>query len=191
MKRSIVWLLLSGFAGALGLAAHAQTVPDGYGRQFSITAGGTMSAFQPDYAGGGFSETAPNRIYGLGTYVDVHFTHWFQVEGEGHWLRFNQLANINESTYLIGPRLPIQRLHFWRATPYAKALIGIGRMNFEYGYATGSFTALAYGGGLDWKLNKRISVRAVDFEYQQWPRWVNNQQLFPYGISAGVGYKIF
>ena len=150
-----------------------------------------MSAFQPDYAGGGFAETAPNRIYGLGTYVDVHFTHWFQVEGEGHWLRFNQLANINESTYLIGPRLPIQRLHFRRATPYAKALIGIGRMNFEYGYATGSFTALAYGGGLDWKLNKRISVRAVDFEYQQWPRWVNNQQLFPYGISAGVGYKIF
>jgi opacity protein-like surface antigen len=191
MKRSAAFLLLSGVFAAGSISAQAQTVPEGYGRQFSITAGGMASAFQPDYGGGGFAETSPNRLYGFGTYVDLHFTHWFQVEAEGRWLRYNQLANINESNYLIGPRLPIQKLHFWRATPYAKALIGLGKMNFEYNYATGQFTALAYGGGLDWKLNKRISVRAVDFEYQQWPRWVNNQQLFPYGISAGVGYRIF
>jgi hypothetical protein len=64
-------------------------------------------------------------------------------------------------------------------------------MNFEYNYATGQFTALAYGGGLDVKINRRLSVRAVDFEYQQWPKWINGQQLFPYGVSVGVGYKIF
>jgi len=191
MNRLGVFFLLSVLVVSGTLSVRAQVVPAGYGRTLSITAGGMVSGFQPDYAGGGFAETSPNRIYGLGTYVDIHFTHWFQVEAEGRWLRYNQLANINETNYLIGPRLPIQKLHFWRATPYAKALIGIGDMNFEYGYATGRFTDIAYGGGLDWKLTRRISVRAIDFEYQQWPKWINNQQLFPYGASVGVGYKIF
>jgi hypothetical protein len=191
MKPKAVFLLLSGLCATGSLSARAQVVPAASERTFSITGGGMASAFQPDYAGGGIAQTSPNRLYGFGTYVDIRFTRWFQVEAEGRWLRYNQLANINETNYLIGPRLPIQKLHFWRATPYAKALIGIGDMNFEYGYATGRFTDIAYGGGLDVRLTKRISVRAIDFEYQQWPKWINNQQLFPYGASVGLGYKIF
>lgn len=191
MKPIAVFLLVSCFVAAGTLSARAQVVPSGFGRTLSVTAGGMVSGFQPDYAGGGVAESSPNRLYGFGTYVDVHFTRWFQIEAEGRWLRYNELAQINESNYLIGPRLPIEKLHFWRATPYAKALIGLGKMNFEDSYATGQFTALAYGGGLDVKVNKRLSVRAVDFEYQQWPKWINNQQLFPYGVSVGVGYKIF
>jgi len=150
-----------------------------------------VSGFQPDYGGGGFAETGPNRLYGLGTYVDVKFNRWVQIEAEGRWLQLNQLDNINQSNYLIGPRYPIRKLHFWRATPYAKVLIGYANMNFEFNEATGRFTDIAYGGGLDVKLTKRISVRAIDFEYQQWPKWINNQQLFPYGASVGIGYRVF
>ena len=40
------------------------------------------------------------------------------------------------------------------------------------------------------ELTKRISVRAIDFEFQQWPKWLNSS-LAPYGASVGVGYKIF
>ena len=76
-----------------------------------------------------------------------------------------------------------------RATPYAKVLIGLGRMNFEYNLAYGRFTDIAYGGGSDFKLTKRLSVRG-DFEYQQWPKWINSS-LYPYGASVGVGYRIF
>jgi hypothetical protein len=43
---------------------------------------------------------------------------------------------------------------------------------------------------VDIKLTKRISVRAIDFEFQQWPKWLNSS-LAPYGASVGVGYKIF
>jgi opacity protein-like surface antigen len=186
MKRSLVFLFLSSLLAAGALSARAQVVPAAYGRQFSVTAGGMFSVFQPDYAGGGVAQTSPNRLYGVG-----RFTRWVQFEAEGRWLRFNQLDNINQSNYLIGPRLPIHKLHFWRATPYAKALIGLGDMNFEFNEASGRFTDIAYGGGLDWKVNRKISVRAVDFEYQQWPKWINNEQLFPYGVSVGVGYKIF
>jgi hypothetical protein len=38
-------------------------------------------------------------------------------------------------------------------------------------------------------LNKRFSARG-DFEYQQWPKWLNTS-LYPYGASVGIGYKIF
>ncbi len=189
-KRSIL-ALFSILLAAATLSARAQVVPSATGRQLSVTAGAMASAFQPDYAGGGVADASPNRLYGVGTYVDVKFTRWVQIEAEGRWLRYNQLANINETNYLIGPRLPIYRLHFWRATPYAKVLIGLGDMNFEFNEATGRFTDIAYGGGLDVKVTRRISVRAFDFEYQQWPKWINNQQLFPYGASVGVGYKIF
>jgi len=77
-------------------------------------------------------------------------THWIQAEAEGRWLRYNQYLNINESNYLIGPgcrsRPPRLARH-----PYAKVLIGLGKMNFEFNSATGSFTDVAYGGGVDIK----------------------------------------
>ena len=190
MKRTAFALLL--LLVALGTAsARAQVVPSAEGSRLSVTAGGLASAFQPDYAGGGVPATAPNRLYGIGAYVDVKVSQWVQFEAEGRWMRFNPYVQITEDNYLIGPRLPIHRLHFWRATPYAKALIGFGDMSFEYNEAHGRFTDIAFGGGLDVKVTRRISVRAADFEFQDWPSWVNNHGLSPYGLSVGVGYKIF
>ncbi len=162
MRRSIV-ALLSILVVAGALFTHAQVVPSATGRQLSITAGGLASAFQPDYGGGGLPGAGPNRLYGVGAYVDVKFTRWIQLEAEGRWLRFNQFEDINQDNYLIGPRLPIRRLRFWRATPYAKALIGYARMNFDNNEAYGHFTDIAYGGGLDNKLTRKISVRAIDW----------------------------
>jgi hypothetical protein len=189
MRRSFAALFFI-LLGAGTLSAHAQVVPAAIGRGLSITAGGMASAFQPDYEGGAAAETSSNRLYGIGAYVDVRFTRWIQIEAEGRWLRFNQLDNIHQDNYLIGPRLPIPHAHFWRATPYAKVLVGYGNMNFEFNEAHGRFTDIAYGGGVDIKLNRRISIRAIDFEYQQWPKWLNSS-LYPYGASVGVGYKIF
>ena len=189
MKRSIVaWL--SVLLAAATLPAHAQVSSSAVTRQFSITAGALASGFQTDYQGGYVAQASSQPLYGAGAYVDVKFTRWVQIEAEGRWLRFNQLKNINQSNYLIGPRLPIQSLRFWRATPYAKVLIGYGKMNFEYNEGTGSFTDIAYGGGVDIKLTKRISIRAIDVEYQEWPRWLNSS-LYPYGASVGIGYKVF
>jgi opacity protein-like surface antigen len=180
----LVFILLT----AHPTCVHAQTVPSATSGQFSITAGGMASAFQPDYAGGFVSGESANRLYGAGAFVDVKFNRWFQVEAEGRWLRFNQFVDINETNYLIGPRLPIHR--FGRFTPYVKAMVGYGLMNFEFNEATGRFTALAYGGGVDVKLTRRISARG-DFEFQQWPLWIGNQELHPYGASAGISYRVF
>lgn len=194
MRKPIPVLLLVLFAAGT-LSARAQVTPSANAHGISIAAGGEASVFQPDYAGFGVPQTSPNRLYGLGAFVDVKFTPWIQVEAEGRWLRFNQLAGIYEDNYLIGPRLPIYRLHFWRATPYAKVLIGYGRLNFENDNGWGRYTALAYGGGLDIKLNRRINLRLPDFEYQQWLDWSEGspktENLLPYGVSVGASYRVF
>jgi opacity protein-like surface antigen len=190
MKRLLsffICLLISAGVSAFGQVSESANV-----RTLTITAGGFVSGFQPDNGAIGklIPGSAPdNYLIGAGTYVDLHFTRWIQIEGEARWLRFNEYYGGNEDTYLIGPKVPIRQ--FGRATAYGKAMIGLGKMNFPLNAGHGSFTALAYGGGIDYKLSRRLSLRAIDFEYQQWPKWVYNTSLYPYGVSVGVGYRVF
>jgi hypothetical protein len=104
------------------------------------------------------------------------------VEAEGRWLRFNTYKGINENTYLIGPRIPIVTFH--RITPYGKFLVGLGNGSF----LNGNTFVLAYGGGVDYRLSHRLTLRAFDLEYQSWRV---NPTLWPYGGSVGISYKIF
>jgi hypothetical protein len=166
-------------------------------RQFSITTGGMASIFQPDFEGDWqppyfqypVAHASPYPLFGAGAYMDVKFTRWVQLEAEGRWQRFNQYGGIYQDNYLIGPRLPVAR--FWKTTAYAKVLGGFTKMSFGYPPGVyGPYTTIAFGGGLDVKLTKRISLRAVDFEYQYWPEW-ETSTLSPYGASVGIGYRIF
>jgi hypothetical protein len=212
MRRSVVLFCILLAAGTA--SAYAQAVPAATARHVSITAGGMASLFQPSFQGDWQAETVPPTycyptsvcapvsaaspfgLFGVGAYVDVKFTRWIQIEAEGRWLRFNQYQNIHQDNYLIGPRVPIHR--FWKAEVYGKALIGYGSMDLGV-YpglctgqceATGRFTAVAFGGGADIRLNRRFSLRAFDAEYQYWPTW-GNSSLSPYGVSMGIGYKVF
>lgn len=139
------------------------------------------SAFQPDEGN--------NYLIGPGTYIDFHFSHWFQVEAEGRWMRWNQYFAEHQDNYLIGPRVPIVHVGR-RGELYGKALIGYGKMTFPYG-GYGTFTDLAFGGSLDFHVSRKVTFRAVDFEYQDWPVWLPNQSLQPYGVSVGVAYRVF
>jgi hypothetical protein len=207
---SILFAILL-FAGAV--AASAQAVPSATGRQVSITAGGMASIFQPDFEGNWVEQIDPSvycnfttnvtcipaahssqyPLIGVGAYVDVRLRRWVQFEAEGRWNRWHQYNSISQDNYLIGPRLPVY--HFWKATVYGKALGGYSKMNFGdfYGFpaGTGKYTDLAFGGGVDLKLSRRLSLRAVDVEYHYWPNWASNSSLSPYGASVGLGYKIF
>jgi hypothetical protein len=197
--------LLSVLIAAGALSARAQVVPAATKNQFSLTAGALLSAFQPDYDAqynGSVTEASPYRLYGYGTYVDVKLSRWVQIEAEGRWLKYNQFDDIHQSNYLIGPRIPIRHYHFMHTTvtPYGKGLIGIAKMGLGYFYiptegfvylGNGSFTDIAFGGGVDLKLTRKISIRAGDLEYQYYPKFIENTHLKPYGLSVGVGYKIF
>ena len=145
--------------------------------------------FQPDYPGNSFTAgPSPNRLYGIGAYVDVKFTRWVQIEAEGRWLKFNQYYFSNppigngETTYQIGPRIPI---HTYRKfTPYGKFLWGLGSGSF----LSGNSMVLTFGGGVDYRINRKFTLRAIDFEYQQWRV---TPTLYPYGGSVGLSYRIF
>jgi hypothetical protein len=75
-------------------------------------------------------------------------------------------------------------IEYKRLKPYGKVLVGIGGGSFLSGKVAG----LAYGGGLDYRLSKRFTLRAFDFEYQN---WYGGTGLIPYGGSAGISYRIF
>jgi hypothetical protein len=187
MKRSFfAFFCIVLFAAAV--SARSQVVPAATGRTFSLNVGGMGSVFQPDYAGNLIAQASPNRLYGAGAYVDAHFSRWLQIEAEGRWMRFNQYywgdppTGNGEDTYLIGPR--IAPYTFRKFTPYGKALVGFGNGNF----LTGRCLAVAYGGGVDYRLTRRFTLRAFDFEYQQWRV---TPTLYPYGGSVGLSYKIF
>ena len=194
-KRSALVFCFILLAGGV-LAAGAQAVPSATAPNVSLTAGGMGSVFQPDFAGDwtftnptypkAASSTYP--LIGIGTYVDVRLKRWVQFEAEARWMRFNQYQNIYQDNYLIGPRLPVFR--FGKSTVYAKGLAGFTNMNFDSSGDHGHFTAFAFGGGLDYKLTRRLSLRAIDVEYQYWPSW-GNSKLMPYGASMGIGYKVF
>jgi hypothetical protein len=183
MRRSLLVLcsvFLFLFSGAKFGTAQAE--PSAKGRSLTITAGGIASGFQ--------SDDANDYLVGAGTFVDFHFSHWVQIEGEGRWLRWNQYFGEHEDNYLIGPRVPVWQVGK-HGELYGKALIGYGKMTFPYGYGYGTFTALAFGGSLDFQASEKLTIRAVDFEYQDWPVWLNNSSLQPYGVSVGIGYRVF
>jgi hypothetical protein len=179
MRRSAVVLFL--FLCPAGAIGHAQAVESAYSRQFTVTAGGMASVFRTGEGG--------HYLVGAGTFVDMHFSHWVQIEGEGRWLRWNQYHGEHQDNYLIGPRVPIAS--FGQGTQlFGKAMIGYAKMTFPGGYGYGSFTQLAFGASVDHHLNRKLSVKA-DFEYQYWPKYLNNTSLSPYGASVGVGYRVF
>ncbi len=194
MKRSfLAFFCIVLFAAAV--SARSQVVPAATGRTFSLNVGGMGSVFQPDYAGNLIAQTAPNRLYGAGAYVDAHFSRWLQIEAEGRWLDFNDnyvcgqtlfgeyvYCQNSEHSYLIGPRIAPYTFH--QFTPYGKVLVGIGSGSF----ITGRTLAVAYGGGVDYRLTRRFTLRAFDFEFQQW-RVIPT--LYLYGGSVGLSYKIF
>jgi hypothetical protein len=157
-----------------------QVVPSATKSSITLTAGGIVSAFDPAYV--------QPKLIGGGAFVDLNLFHGVGIEAEGRWLRINEVSGISQDNYLAGPRVKLR--HFWKATPYVKALGGFSNMNFQDGIGTGRFTALAFGGGVDIHLNRRWSVRAIDAEYQYWPSFLGGS-LSPYGLSSGISYRIF
>jgi hypothetical protein len=182
MKRWILALFYIAFSSAAVVSAHSQVVPAATERVLTVRAGALASAFQPDYAGEGIAQTSPNRLYGIAAFADVHVSRWIQPEFEARWLDFNEYLSINENSYSIGDRVPIV-MDFHRFQPYGKVLVGLGTGSF----LTGNSFVLTYGGGTDYRLTRKFNAR-VDFEYQQWHV---TPTLYPYGLSAGISYRVF
>jgi hypothetical protein len=188
MRRTAFFLSLCLVCFAAGKTAAAQAAESATGPQLAITTGGTVSAFHPD--GGSHPVYGPgtNYLAGPGIFFTLHFTHWVQIEGDARWLRFHEYTGEHQDHYLIGPRVPA--FEFGRAEVYGKALVGLGKMTFPNHYGYGTFMALAFGGGIDYKLSRKLLVRG-DFEWQDWPNFLPDQTMHPWGPTVGIAYRVF
>jgi len=173
-------LLLVILIGSIGpRLSRAQVVSAGDQGGASLSAGVLGSGYTLQYG--------QRKMAGIAGFVDFDTKRRLGIEAEGRWLEYFQTANVHAETYSIGGRY-----HFdvGRFQPYAKGLVGLGDFNFPYNYAHGRYFVVTAGGGLDFHWTHRIYIRAVDFEYQDWPNFTfGNMNSF--GVNAGLRVRIF
>ncbi len=175
MKRILAVVLGS----LLPLSACSQALPAGVGPGSKIIAGGGLSWYQQDYG--------HRRIAGGFSYVDLHPTWRYAIEGEVRMLKLNTAQDVTQSTYLAGIKANLTRRPS-RLQPYAKLLAGAGRITLPYNYAHGTFFTYAPGAGVDYSHGRWI-FRVVDVEAQRWTRFPFGT-LQPYGISTGISLRL-
>ncbi len=62
--------------------------------------------------------------------------------------------------------------------PTAKCWLGLGNGS----WLTGTAFVITYGGGVDYRLNRKFTIRCADFEYQEWP--VSNSDNFLHHLAV-------
>ena len=162
--------LLVLLAARSGLAQTRETATAG---GIFLWVGGGASGYRLQYG-----ET---KNLGVTAYIDADTIRRLGIEAEGRWLQFRQTNEIHADTYLVGPRYHFNASRF---QPYLKSLAGLGKFNFPYSYARGSYFVVAGGAGLDYRLSRRWSARA-DFEYQYWPQFTFGA-MSSGGLTVGV-----
>lgn len=160
-------------------AARAQVSPSGDAGGLTISAGALGSGYSLQYGN--------RKMFAVTTVVDADTRRRLGIEGEGRWIEFHQTANVHAQTYSGGIRYHFDVRRF---QPYVKGLIGLGDFNFPYNLATGHYFLVTAGGGLDYRLNARIHIRAADVEYQDWPQFTYGA-MTSFGVSAGVRVRVF
>ena len=129
-------------------------------------------------------------IAGVTGYGDYDFTRHLGVEGDFHCLCLITSLDRAELTYFLGPRL---MLPYGRFVLYGKALAGIRDLYIQeqqdnVGLQSGSNIGYSIGGGLDIFYNRKIVIRAFDYESQSWPGYATNG-ISPSIFTFGLAYR--
>jgi outer membrane immunogenic protein len=183
MKMRIVVSLLA-FLSLCGAAAEAQETP-----KVDVFAGYSYVRENPGpRSGDSFS------LNGGSASVTYHIKDWISgVADFGGYHNGNILGSGVDgtlSTYLFGPRVSYRSFrHF---TPFAEALFGVAHAGASIaGGANGSQNsfAMAIGGGVDYRINTRFSLRPLQVDYlmTQFPEGTpNNQTQNNLRASTGI-----
>lgn len=159
MKLRIVVSLLT-FLSLSGAAAFAQETP-----KVDIFAGYSYVRANPGpRSGDSFS------LNGGSASLTYHIKDWISgVADFGGYHNGNILGTGTDgtlSTYLFGPRVSYRS--YRRFTPFAETLFGVARANARIsGTGLGSQNAfgMALGGGVDYRINNRFSLRPLQVDY--------------------------
>jgi opacity protein-like surface antigen len=165
---------------------HAQAVSPVTPKLATISAGGYFSYGQMDYG--------QHHNMGIGGFGDFDYRIWREfgigIEGEARFMNFNEKSGVYDQNFLGGPRVTYR--FGSHLLPYVKVLAGGTRFHYPpfISNQVYNYTTLAIGGGIDYKLNDRWSIRPADFEYQRLVDYPPTA-LTPWVYSAGVSYRIF
>ena len=134
-----------------------------------------------------------------GGYVsaNMHLTDWFGVAGEFTGNRASDVSVLGQdltlTTFTIGPRATFRLRRF---TTFGEALIGGAHGSDSYfpsktsSSTSASSFAFSTGGGLDYRLTPRFSIRAIDLQFLRtsFPNGTDNTQNHLM-IGAGLVVK--
>jgi len=159
MKLRVVVSLL-GLASLFAVAAQAQEerktidVFAGYSYVRDNPATPQASSFSLN---GGSASVAYNVNSWLSGVADLGAYHNTNILGSG--------GSDTLSTYLFGPRVSYR--HFGRMTPFGQVLFGVAHTGRALLNTTSSQNAFAMtvGGGIDYRLNSRFSIRPAEVDY--------------------------
>lgn len=177
--------LLSSIFGLAGLLAlhpllHAQAVPTATRGGGHLQAGGGVMYLNNDLN--------LRTNYGLTAWVDYDFNRFIGVEAEAHFGGLISPDDKGENSYMIGPRFSYRRRAF---NVYGKFVFGRGVITDQFpghNNASSTYNIYALGGGLDYRLNRRFTIRAVDIEMQKWGNF-EPHTLSPIDVNIGLMYN--
>ena len=175
----IVFVILLAVCFAGLCPAFGQVVPAGDAGGYNLTVGAMATGYALGYGN--------RKMIGIAAIADLDTKRRIGFEGEAQWLIFHQTANVHTTTWLAGPRY---HLTYGRFQPYAKGLIGFGQFNYPYNLGQDTDLVIAPGGGVDYRISRRVRVRLADFEYQFWPQF-HYGALSSYGVSSGIRIRVF
>jgi len=173
---AILTLFLLLFASRLVQGQSSESASAG---RIFLWAGAGVSGYSLGYG--------DRKLLGITAVIDADSVRRFGIEGECRFLEYHQEANVHVETCMIGPRY---HFNVGRYQPYAKGLVGFGNFNFPYGNAFGRYLVVSPGGGVDYRLSPRWSLRIADFEYQVWPQFTFGS-ISSYGVTTGIRYRVF
>jgi opacity protein-like surface antigen len=108
------------------------------------------------------------HLHGASASVAYNYNNWLSgVADFGGYSHGNTFGGGNGtlSTYLFGPRVTYRHLH--KITPFGQVLFGVGHADassFGTAHSQTAF-AMAVGGGVDYKLFDRFSIRPIQADY--------------------------
>jgi hypothetical protein len=102
----------------------------------------------------------------------------------GARLTFSGGTFAKQKTYMFGPEL---HYVFGKFRPYGDFLLGKGDITYSNNFKDDS-VVYQLGGGVDYRINRRFSVRMIDFQYQFWNLSTHN---YPAGLAPGQPAQSF
>ena len=173
---------------AVATATQAQTVADGRGGAASLWVGAEYADFKA-----GFPKDSTVQLGGVGGFATYNWNRHYALEMHARFLNMNSWNGETEQAYLVGPRYSFLRGEKLR--PFALFQMGFVKIQYPFQMGTGTSFAMAPGGGVEYRLGRKLSVRGA-YEFQMLsnsPDFTNEPKfgIRPTGATVGVSYRIF